>query len=108
MHTVCRVIVLLTRNTVFLFVYVRIFFAPPLPTAVGPGCPDLPELKHGWTVYRVDGDQLVANATCNVGFYFHDKDQVDASYRTVTCVGYFWNGLLPECKRTFTINHHHL
>jgi len=69
------------------------------PTAVGPGCPDLPELKHGWTVYHVDGGQLVANATCNAGFRFEDSDQVDGLFRTVTCTGYFWDGLLPECNR---------
>jgi len=74
------------------------------PTAVGPGCPDLPELKHGWTVYHVDAGQLVANATCDAGFRFADSGtRADPRpYRTVTCSGYFWDGLLPQCQRQCT------
>jgi len=70
-----------------------------LLSAMGPGCPDLPDLKHGWTVYHVVGDQLIANATCNAGFQFQDSDDVDGAFRTVTCTGYFWNRHLPECQR---------
>jgi len=86
--------------------------------AMGPGCPDLGDPRHGQIVYYIDGDILRANVTCNEGFRFVDvPSAIDsmtspsrplelkpgASFeqhkvRQITCSGYFWSDTVPDCK----------
>ena len=63
-------------------------------SAIGPGCPDLVDLRHGSVEYFVHGDVLYANASCDRGYLFLGTD---VEHLLLQCMGKAWNKAVAEC-----------